>query len=112
MIGDGESGASHRSERDILFGCAEREDSIDDLAGSRGVLGDLAGFKNRIDDRPAGPVEAWRFGGIERDQAVVDLHSGERGNNVFDEFNDDAIASDGGPPLSWQYELASGRDRL
>jgi hypothetical protein len=76
------------------------------------VLGDSTGFKNRIDDRPAGSVEAWRFGGIERDQAVVDLHSGECGNDVFHEFDDDAIASDGGPPLSGQYELAGGRDRL
>jgi hypothetical protein len=31
---------------------------------------------------------------------------------VFDEFDDDVIASDGGPPLSGQYELAGGRDRL
>jgi hypothetical protein len=75
-------------------------------------LGDSTGFKNRIHDWPAGSVKAWRFGGIERDQAVVDLHPGECGNDVFDEFDDDAIATDGGPPLSGQYELAGGGDRL
>jgi hypothetical protein len=40
------------------------------------------------------------------------LHSGQCGNDVFDEFDDNVVASDRCTTLPGEHELASGRDWL
>jgi hypothetical protein len=73
-------------------------------------LDDWPSLAQCLDEPARGPVEPWRFRGIQLDKAIVDAQACQRGQDVFDQSNLFGRVTERRSPLCACHHVYSGRD--
>ena len=88
---NGELGRTAGASFDPTIVVTQSRDFANDELSAKSRLHDDAGGIEGFDELHARAIETGHFGLIDPDFAIVDLHSGQGGENVFDHFDAGAL---------------------